>query len=78
SKRARFTNTVLNGNYTTQMNGLWKTNNLSMGGPFTSYTIADSKKSTLYYIEAFLYAPSREQRETMRELETILNTFEAN
>lgn len=78
SKRARFTTTVLNDNYTTQMNGLWKTNNLSMGGPFTSYAMADSKKTTLYYIEAFLYAPSREQRETMRELETILNTFKVN
>ncbi|MFM8912444.1 MAG: DUF4837 family protein [Flammeovirgaceae bacterium] len=78
SKRVRFATNTLNGGYATSMNGLWKTNNLSMGGPFISYTVTDSKQSTLYYVEAFLYAPGREQRETMRELETILNTFKAN
>jgi hypothetical protein len=78
SKRVRFATSMLNGSFATQMNGLWKTNNLSMGGPFISYTIADSKQATLYYVEAFLYAPGREQRETMRELETILNTFKVN
>jgi hypothetical protein len=29
----------------------------------------------LYYVEGFVYAPSREQREIMREVETILNSF---
>lgn len=40
-----------------------------------SYTVADTKQGMLYYVEGFAYAPSREQREIMRELETILNTF---
>jgi hypothetical protein len=78
SKRVRVSTSPLNGNYAAQMIGLWKTNNLSMGGPFMSYTVADAKQTNLYYVEAFLYAPSREQRETMRELETILSTFKAN
>jgi hypothetical protein len=57
------------------MRGLWKTNSLSMGGPFISYTVADTKQGMLYYVEGFVYAPSREQREIMREVETILNSF---
>lgn len=78
SKRARVYNTVLSGNYAVQMRGLWRTNNLSMGGPFISYTTADPKQGMLYYVEGFVYAPSREQREILREVETIINTFKIN
>ena len=46
-----------------------------MGGPFISYTVVDQKQGMLYYLEGFAYAPAREQREILRELETILHTF---
>lgn len=64
-----------NGNYAMRTTGLWKTNNLSMGGPFVSYTILDEELGRLYYIEGFLYSPGKNQREFMRELEVILSTF---
>jgi len=32
----------------------------------------------IYYIEGFVYSPGREQRELMREVETILKTFKTN
>ncbi len=58
--------------------GLWKTNNLSMGGPFIGYTLVDEKLNRLYYIEGFLYSPGKPQREFMRELEVILKTFKVS
>lgn len=67
--------TNFNGKYAIQMRGLWKTNNLSMGGPFISYALVDEEQRRLYYIEGFLYAPGKSQREYVRELEAILRTF---
>lgn len=58
-----------------EMRGLWRTNNLTMGGPFLSYTLVDEGTGMLYYIEGFTFSPGRSQREIMRELETILHTF---
>ncbi|MBI3220343.1 MAG: DUF4837 family protein [Bacteroidetes bacterium] len=63
------------GMYAVEMRGLWRTNNLTMGGPFLSYAFVDEKNGLLYYIEGFTYAPGKEQREIMRELDVILNTF---
>jgi hypothetical protein len=63
------------GKYAKEMRGLWRTNNVTMGGPFVSYTLVDEKEGMLYYLEGFCYTPNRPQREVMRELETILHTF---
>jgi len=41
------------------------------------YERVDEKQGMLYYIEGFVYSPDREQRELLRELETILHTFKA-
>ncbi|MBL6446913.1 DUF4837 family protein [Fulvivirga sp. 29W222] len=64
-----------NGSFAVEMRGLWKTNNLSMGGPFISYTLVDEDLGRLYYIEGFVYSPGKNQREYIRELEVILSTF---
>lgn len=63
------------GKYAVEMRGLWRTNNLTMGGPFLAYALVDEANGMLYYIEGFTYAPGKEQREIMRELDVILNTF---
>ena len=64
-----------NQKYAVELRGLWKTNNLSMGGPFISYLFVDEKLGRVYYIDGFVYSPSKDQRESIRELETILLTF---
>ena len=74
-KQVLAVNTTLQGNFAKELRGLWRTNSLSMGGPFISYTVVDQKQGMLYYLEGFAYAPAREQREILRELETILHTF---
>lgn len=67
--------TTFNGSYAVEMRGLWRTNNKSMGGPFIGYAMADEKAGKFYYIEGFTFSPSKNQREIIRELETILMTF---
>lgn len=66
-----------NGNYGKILKGLWKTNNISMGGPFISYTFVDEETNRMYYIEGFVYSPGVDQRELMREINVILKTFKA-
>ena len=46
-----------------------------MGGPFVSYAMVDEANGKFYYVEGFTFSPSKDQREIMRELETILSTF---
>jgi len=67
-----------NNKFGVETRGLWKTNNLSMGGPFIGFSVVDEELNRLYYIEGFLYSPGKPQREFMRELEVILNTFKVS
>ncbi|MEM7106654.1 MAG: DUF4837 family protein [Bacteroidota bacterium] len=67
-----------NGEYAVEMRGLWKTANISMGGPFLGYAVVDEAMGRLYYIEGFVYSPGKSQREFMREMQVILSTFRAS
>ena len=67
-----------NGYYAKKMIGRWKTNNISMGGPFISYVFVDENTGRMYYLEGFLYSPGVDQRELIRELDVILNTFKTD
>ena len=64
-----------NGHYAMESRGLWKFTDNTMGGSFISYTMADTLRNKLYYIEGFVYSPNESKRESLRELETILWTF---
>ena len=68
--------TTLNNRYAVEMRGLWRANNFSMGGPFVGYALVDEIRGRFYYIEGFTFSPSKDQREIVRELESILNTFQ--
>ncbi len=70
--------TTFNGKFAVEMRGLWRTNNLTMGGPFVSYALVDEPLGVLYYIEGFTFSPSKDQREIIRELETIIHTFKTS
>lgn len=65
----------LNGKYAIEARGLWKLSDGSLGGPFISYVFVDEDLNRLYYIEGYVASPGRDKRETIRELEVILNTF---
>jgi hypothetical protein len=64
-----------NGQYAVEMRGLWLTNTHTMGGPFLSYALSDQATGKFFYVEAFVYGPSKDQREMMRQMEVVLNTF---
>jgi len=61
-----------------EIRGLWRTNNRTMGGPFVGYAIADQPQGLLYYIEGFAFAPGKDKREFIRELEAILWSFKTS
>ncbi|SMD34982.1 protein of unknown function [Reichenbachiella faecimaris] len=63
------------GKYAKELRGLWKLSDISSGGPFVSYLFVDESQKRLYYLEGYVYAPSKDKREFMQEIEVILNTF---
>jgi hypothetical protein len=67
---------TLRNKYTVEVRGVWKLKNNSMGGPFLGYVFVDESLGRLYYVEGFVYAPGKKKRNIIRELETILWTFE--
>lgn len=73
-----FVDTVeFNGKFAIEYRGLWKLKNNSRGGPFLTYVFVDETRDTMYYIEAFLYAPNKIKRHIMRELEAVLYSFKS-
>lgn len=64
-----------NNKFAMEIRGLWRTNIRTMGGPFLGYALTDEARGLIYYIEGFAYAPGKDKREFMRELETILWSF---
>jgi hypothetical protein len=71
-----FKENVLNGHYMAELRGLWKTEKAFMGGPFISYTILDENRNRVITAEGFVFAPSLDKRNYVRELEAILQTVE--
>ena len=63
------------GKYAKEVRGLWKLSDISSGGPFVSYVFVDESQKRLYYLEGYVYAPSKDKREFMQEIEVILNSF---
>lgn len=73
-----FRNINFKDKYTVETKGVWKTNNLSIGGTFVSYTFVDEESNRLYYIEGFVIHPNEDHRELIREMESLLTTFRAS
>lgn len=67
-----FRNMVINDNFTVEIRGTWKTNNLSMGGTYLGYLMIDEKKGKMYYMEGFVFYPNEVHRDALREIQAIL------
>jgi hypothetical protein len=65
-----------NGQYMVELRGLWKLEKAFMGGPFVSHTVLDEKNNRVVTVDGFVYAPSLDKRNYVRELEAILQTLE--
>jgi hypothetical protein len=59
---------------TFETKGTWQLENDYMSGPFINYSILDKKNNRILVLEGFCYAPSKEKRDLMFELEAIIKS----
>ena len=59
-----------------ELRGLWEVQNDFMGGPFVSHSIINPKTRDVLVMEAFVYAPRFDKRSYLRQVESILYSFE--
>ena len=62
--------------YAKEMRGMWKVEHDFMGGPFVSYTFADSRTGNLVTVEGYYYEPNQKKRNKLLLLESILYSLE--
>ena len=60
---------------TYETKGTWELKNDFMSGPFINYAIVDEKRNRILVLEGFCYSPSREKRDLMHELESIIKSI---
>ena len=58
-----------------EVRGLWEMRNGALGGPFVCIVQVDTTRRKVIVAEGFVYSPSSEKRELMRELEASLRTL---
>jgi isopenicillin N synthase-like dioxygenase len=63
----------LDGKLTYEMKGTWELRNDFMSGPFINYAIL-TKKTIGVVLEGFCYSPSKEKRDLMHQLESIIKS----
>ena len=56
--------------------GFWEVEGDFMGGPFVSHTFYSPDGKDLIVLEAFVYAPKYDKRQYLRQVESILYSFE--
>ena len=66
--------TKINGLTAYETKGTWELDTDFMSGPFINYAILDTKNNRVLIIEGFCYAPSKEKRNLMLELEAMIKT----
>ena len=59
-----------------QTRGLWEVHNDFMGGPFVSHSFYGEGAKDIIVLEAWVYAPRYDKRQYLRQVESILYSFE--
>jgi len=62
----------INGNYAKEIRGVWEMENDFMGGPFITYAILDQEKGRFIFVDVFVYAPGKDKRDMVQQLEYIV------
>lgn len=65
-----------NGNYASEMRGLWKVERDFMGGPFINLSVLDASRRRVVTIEGNVYAPKNDKRNYLRQLEAMIYSLE--
>ncbi len=71
-----FNPTRKEGNYAAEIRGLWRLENDFMGGPFINLAILDLLSNRVVVLDGFAYAPSKDKRNYLRQLEAIIYSAE--
>jgi hypothetical protein len=71
-----FSKTFLLGFPCYETKGTWQMKNDFMSGPFINYVIFDKKNKRILVLEGFCYVPSKEKRDLMFELESIIKSIQ--
>lgn len=64
----------LDSKVTYETKGTWELRNDFMSGPFVNYAIVDKENNRVLFLEGFCYSPSKEKRDLMHELESIIKS----
>ncbi len=71
-----FSKAILAGKEAYETKGTWEMKNDFMTGPFINYAIVDKPNNRILILEGFCYAPSKEKRDLMFELESIIKSVQ--
>lgn len=66
---------VVKGDYAFEARGLWYMKGDMMGGPFVSHARVDKPNGRVVVVEAFVFAPEKQKRDLMRQMEAALYTL---
>ncbi|WP_340111420.1 DUF4837 family protein [Maribellus mangrovi] len=67
-----------NGNYAAEMRGLWRLENDFMGGPYVALSELDVANQRVINAFGFVYAPSKEKRNLLRQVEAMIYSLKLN
>ena len=59
-----------------EMRGLWEVENDYMGGPFVLHAFYSKDGQDIIVLDAFVYAPKYDKRHYLRQVESLLYSFE--
>lgn len=66
---------MLNGRKVMEARGLWEMRNGALGGPFVSLSSVDTVERKVIVGEGFVYSPSTDKRDLIRQMEAVLRTL---
>jgi hypothetical protein len=67
-----------NGNYASEMRGLWRLIHDFMGGPYISLAVLDAANQRVIVAYGYVYAPSKDKRNFLRQVEAMIYTLKLN
>lgn len=65
----------INGRNVLEVRGLWEMRNGALGGPFVSIARVDTAAAKVVVAEGWVYSPSTEKRDLLRQMEAALRTL---
>lgn len=63
------------GRYAVMTQGLWKMNDLSMGGPFINYSFIDEETGRMYMLDGSIYAPKYYKKKLIQQVDVLMKSF---